>query len=510
MKSKFGLIFVGSILLVAMLLVAMNWESIGSLFAPPNTAGELRVYCAAGISKPMQAIAEDYEKEFGVKVNLDFAGSGALLSKIEAADSGDLYLAASQSYIQQAKDQNLARESAPIAWQRPVITVRKDSKFKFDSLEDLLAQKVRISIANPKVAAISRAAKKAIEGKTVDGKDLWEAIYESKVVARDTVNAVANDVKGKTADAGIVWDATAGQYPELKVIHFPEWDAAKKNIQICVLKSTQKKQQAFHFLRYVSSTGKGLETFQEIGYDIVQGDSWPGAGKPELVVFAGGLNRPAVQKTITEFEEDENVKVIQKYNGCGVLVGEIRSGLVPDMYFACDTTFMEQVQDEFPEWTNVSGTDMVIIVNGEKASELNIETLDDLAKPGVKVGVCHAQKSALGALSKTLLEKNNLWEAVEKNIKDTPSTADILVSQVLIGGLDAAIVYKANTTLQADKLSVIAIDDTAAHAIQPISVAAKSKYPLLTARLIERIRSAQSKQKFEELGFEWLGEATGP
>ena len=506
MKSKFGIILAGSLLLVAVLLGAMNYETISAWFAPRNTTGDLRLYCAAGISEPMSKIAKQYEEEFGVKVQCDFAGSGALLSTIEAADSGDLYLAASESYIQQAKDDGLATSSAPIAWQRPVICFRKDSKKKIESLQDLLREDVRVSIANPEVAAISRAAKKAIAGQTHEGGDLWEAIYEAKTVARDTVNAVTNDVKGRTVDAGIVWDATAAQYPEFDVAHIPEWDAAKKNIQISVLKSTKNEKQALHFLRYVTSNEKGLTTFQEFGYEVVRGDKWPGAagGKPELVVFAGGLNRPAVQATIARFEEDEGVEVIDSYNGCGVLVGQIKTGEVPDLYFACDITFMEQVQDEFPVWTNVSGTDMVIIVNGAKAKELDVKSLQDLSKPGLKVGFTHPQKSALGALTRTLLEKNDLWEAIEPNVKDTPATADVLVSQVVIGGLDAAIVYKANTTLQLEKLEVVAIDDPAAHAVQPISIAAKSEYPLLTARLIERIRSAQSQAKFEELGFDWL------
>lgn len=502
MTSKFGWIFAGSLLLIVALFGAMNWESIQSLFAPTNTAGELRLYCAAGMRKPMLEIIKQYKEEYGVEIQCDFDGSGALLSTIEAADSGDLYLAASVSYIAKAQDAGLVREAAPIAKQRPVIVVRKDSKLTVNELNDLFQDGLRLSLADPDVAAISKAAKVALAGQERDGEDLWDALYAAKIVSRRTVNAVANDIKSGTADAGVVWDATASQYPELKIISVPEWDASTKTIQLSVLESSQNEQQTLHFLRYVTSNEKGLAVFKSHGYETVVGDHW--AEKPEVVVFAGGLNRPAVQKTIAEFAAREGVTVVDSYNGCGILVGQIRTGEVPDMYFACDVTFMEQVQDEFPEWVDVSGTDMVIIVNQERAQSVDIKKLSDLTQSGLKFGITNPEKSALGALSKTLLEKNNLYDEVLPNILDMPATADVLVAQVVLGGLDAAIVYKANTTLQAEKLHIVAIDDDAAHAIQPISVAAKSQYPLLTSRLIEAIRSTQSKEKFEKLGFEWL------
>ncbi len=44
----------------------------------------IHVYCGAGMRKPMDEIAKEFEKEYGVKVLCDYAGSGYLLAKIEA------------------------------------------------------------------------------------------------------------------------------------------------------------------------------------------------------------------------------------------------------------------------------------------------------------------------------------------------------------------------------------------------------------------------------------------
>ncbi len=55
--------------------------------------------------------------------------------------------------------------------------------------------------------------------------------------------------------------------------------------------------------------------------------------------------RPAIEQTIAEFERREGVKVTRVYNGCGILVAQMKAGEVPDAYFACDSEFMNQVND---------------------------------------------------------------------------------------------------------------------------------------------------------------------
>ena len=128
----------------------------------------------------------------------------------------------------------------------------------------------------------------------------------------------------------------------------------------------------------------------------------------------------------------------------------------------------------------------------------------NLTQANLKVGLCDPQHSALGDLSKKLLDTNGIWNQVQNNVLDWPSTADRLVEAIVIGSLDAAIVYKANTTRQKDSLNVYPIDSEQAKAIQPIAVANDSPYPLLTGRLISKLRSTDSKRRFEALGFRWV------
>ncbi|MCA9218316.1 MAG: substrate-binding domain-containing protein [Planctomycetales bacterium] len=498
MKTRFGVVVIGSIALLAMLSLAMFRSDKKDATTPGMT---LRIHCAAGISVPMQEIMEQYANEYGVQFETNFQGSGQLLTSLRLdKEEGDLYLAADVSYMDEAKKLSLIDEVAPIAWQSPCIAVRKG--VSVSSLEDLLADDIKISLADPKVAAISRVAKKMLENAKTS--DRWAALFQKATVTRSTVNEVANDIKSGAVQAGIVWDATAAQYDELEIVRVPEFPPAQKQISLAVLRSTSDPTQTLHFLRYVTSRDRGLPVFAKHGYQTVKGDAW--SEHPELTLFTGGLMHPAIQETIDNFEEREGVSVSQVPNGCGVLVASIRSGQHPDAYFACDTSFMDMVSDLFPQPQDVSGTEMVLITKRGGNYE-SLTNVDELANSNLRLGLCNPEHSALGDLSKRLLEARGQWQPIidKELVVDWPSTADRLVESVVLGAMDAAIVYRANTTRQADKLNVNSIDDPAAHAIQPIAVGVDSNYPLLMARFVDAIRSADSRTRFEDLGFEWLG-----
>jgi len=501
MKLGFGSVLAISVVVVGGLFALLYFDKIFGFAGPSEEP--LMIYCAAGLREPVAEVARQYEDKYGVKIEMDYAGSGTLLSKIRGSSSGDLYLAADNEYLETARGFDLIDEVLPLARQKVVIAVKKGNPKGIRSVEDLLREDVRVSLADPEAAAIGKVSRAMLQQ-----TDQWDAVWKAKKVARDTVNYVANDVKTDAADAGLIWDATADQYAELEYVAVARFDENPKRIAVAVLRASEQPAAALRFARYMTAPDKGLAVLKEYGYDVIDGDPW--AEKPELVVFSGGVNRVAVDQVIRDFEQREGVTVIRSYKGCGVLVAEMKAGLLPDVYFACDVSFMDAVEQHFGESVVVTSTDMVLIAS--KDNPKKIETLADLARDDVDVGLCNPDKSALGHLCQVLLEKDKyrLWDKVFPVTGDQPATADVLVQHVVIGSLDAAIVYRANTVEQKDKLTIIEIDDPDAKADQPIAIGTKAKYKHLAERLMARIRSAESRGRFEENGFDWLGKGDQP
>lgn len=458
----------------------------------------LQLYCAAGIRKPVQTTIDNYLRDYSVQVQADFAGSGTLLSRIKTTQQGDLYLAADTTYIDIARKEGLVSEAIPLARMKPVVAVQKGNPKGIKSISDLLKKGVSVAIGNPEAASVGKVTKKIFEE-----AGEWERL-KKKAKTQPTVNEIATTVELGAVDAAVVWDAIVRQRSEkLDLVELPEFDRHTQEIYIGVLTTCKNPAAALKFCRYLQAPSKGGEQFEREGFESIDGDPWE--ERPTLNLFSGGVNRIAIEETVKEFEQREGVEVNDQYNGCGILVGNIKGGARPDAYFACDLTFMTQVSDLFPGSFTVSETDMIVAV--EKGNPKNIRSLDDLQRSGIKLGVTNEKQSALGALTVALLRDLGLYEGIEPNIASRTPTADLLVLKLQTGALDAAIVYRANVSQVMDKLDVVDINDAHAKASQPIAMYSGTKFPYLTQRLIDAITAAQSKQRFTAANFRWMLDA---
>ncbi len=148
---------------------------------------------------------------------------------------------------------------------------------------------------------------------------------------------------------------------------------------------------------------------------------------------------------------------------------------------------------------------LVILV--KKGNPLGVTDVASLGRPGLRLGLGHAEKSAMGAITQNMLRQTGLHDTVSKNVKVELATGDSLVNNLLAGALDAAIVYQSNAVVAGDKVQRLPIDVPEGVAIQPVAVGKNAKYPQLTSRLVKMLKTQESRAKFESVGFRWrLGE----
>ncbi len=483
-----------SMVTVGLLAILMFRLRTGPPATPSTTP--ITLYCAAGLKPPVEELSREYEQHYRVPVRISYGGSGTLLGNLRVAKSGDLFLAAEESYIEAAQEDGLVKEAIPLASMVPVIAVAKGNPKGIESIEDLLKEGTTFGIANPDAAAIGKVTRDALAE-----AGLWDSFQGRAKVLKPTVNDLANDVKIGAIDAAIVWDAVARQYPELEAIPSTVFESAAERVVIGVLSSAKNPSAALRFARYLGAGDRGLRAFERWGYTPVEGDIWE--EHPELVLFSGGVNRVAIEDTLAEFEQREGARVTRVYNGCGILVAQMRAGEKPDAYLACDNSFVNQVQEFFEPPVGISETDMVILT--PKGNPKGIHTLADLGAPDLRLGLANAEQSALGSLTKNLLEREGLLDPVMANLKTQAPTADLLVNQMRAGGLDAVIVYMANTSEVRDTLGIIPITLPGARAAQPYVIGKNSPHKQLAGRLLNALRSAESKTRFESLGFLFVG-----
>ena len=232
-------------------------------------------------------------------------------------------------------------ETIPLAHMHPVVAIVAGNPKKIASIDDLLRPEIHLAQANPDVAAIGKVTRDALRK-----SGQWDAINRRVTVSETTVNAVGNAVQLKTVDAGFVWDATVRQMSQLEAVELPQFAGISSEVSVAVLAGSRHPTAALRFARYLAARDRGLPLFTKNGFDVVDGDDW--AEKPRLVLYAGAMLRPAVERTLEEFKQREGVDIVTNYNGCGILVAGMKGGERPDAYFACDKSFMEQVSQPVP------------------------------------------------------------------------------------------------------------------------------------------------------------------
>ncbi|MEL6108180.1 MAG: molybdate ABC transporter substrate-binding protein, partial [Planctomycetota bacterium] len=334
--SRVAMLLIGSVGFLAGAIVLLNRPN------QTKSSSTIMLYCAASNRAVMEEIREAYEEETGHRIEIQYGPSQTLLSSIEVAERGELFLPADDSYLDFAKEKSLIEERIPIARMQAGIAVAKGNPKGIHGLDDLGRGDVRLVMANPETAAIGKVAKK-----TLASVDAWEPLERANIGYRATVNEVANDIMLGAADAGIVYDAVLHTYPDLEFVSIDELAPAASDIMVGVIASTEQPQAALHFARYLSASDRGLKHYADHGFGVVAGDEWD--DQPELSIFAGSMLRPAIEETIAAFERREGITVHRVYNGCGILVAQMKAGQHPDAYFACDQEFMNQVHDLFPE-----------------------------------------------------------------------------------------------------------------------------------------------------------------
>jgi molybdate transport system substrate-binding protein len=479
---------------------------------------ELVVYCAAGLIKPMEQIGEAYEKEYGVRVDSRPNGSKAWLGELRKHPTNvDLFLAADDETMNQARSEGLVAETIPVTVQHPVIALRKGfPKDRLHSLRDLLDKDIRVALPNPETTSIGSVVRAAHPKE-------WESLanqlspLDVKVSYAGTVVEVANLVKvGTSVDAGIVWDANAVQ-AGLEYVVPEELETLQDHVVLGVVKWCSRPA-ALHFARYVTARDRGEETLQDNHYQPVpDADIW--VSEPRIKLMVGAMLRPALERTLDEFQEREGVGIDLVANGCGILASQIKAGERPAAYFSCDIEFMKKVQQWFESPVVISENDLVMLVRKDRAGD--IKSVEDLSKPDLRVGLADDQ-AALGVVTREFLQHREVYEPLVNsgNWKLSSATGDYLVSQILAGSVDAVIVYRSNARVNPKivlQLEMVEIADekelalSLGRATQPFAIARyedkegheRFGHKYLLERLLDAIRSEPSRKRFEELGFHW-------
>lgn len=207
------------------LLVACGYLLYRDAAPPPAEAGRpLVIYCAAALKPALEAVAADFERQTGGRVEFTFGNSEQVLAAA-LTGRGDVLLPADDSYVRLAEGKGIVREAVPVARMRAVVLARPGNPHGIARFDDLLAPGLKLGQANPDAAAIGRVTRDHLRP-----LGRWDALAAHTLVFHATVTEAANSVRVGSTDAAVVWDAVAANYGELAVVRLPELEIGRAHV----------------------------------------------------------------------------------------------------------------------------------------------------------------------------------------------------------------------------------------------------------------------------------------
>ncbi|HOP39622.1 MAG TPA: molybdate ABC transporter substrate-binding protein [Geobacteraceae bacterium] len=234
------------------------------------------------------------------------------------------------------------------------------------------------------------------------------------------------------------------------------------------------------------------------------GIAW--SGSEPLTVYSGaGLMKP-MDELKAGFEARYKIPVRLIYGGSGELFGMIATRKAGDVFipgaekYVKDATKKGMARAE-GQRSVCYHVPIILVPAGNPG---NVQSLQDLARPGVRVALADAKAAAIGKVANAILKKNSLMEQVSGNVVVRPSTTNQLLIYTATRQVDACIAWEDQATWGEAKGKVQIVRIPAAqNAIKtiPSAVVTYSKQADKAQMFVDYIASPEGKTLWQKWGF---------
>lgn len=225
-----------------------------------------------------------------------------------------------------------------------------------------------------------------------------------------------------------------------------------------------------------------------------------GCGAEPLRIYCGAGIRPPVAELAEQFARRYGVEVAVDYAGSEVLLSRIKLSGRGGVYMPGDEYYVNQAAREGLIASQHDVCYFVPVILVQKGNPLDIRGLEDLARPGIKVGLGDLQACAIGRLCQEIFEKNRLdLQAIERNVAFRSLTVNELGNHIKLKALDAVIVWDAVAAYFAEHGDVVPIPlEQNVISTVAIGVLKNTQHPELAAQFVEFITSDEGRAVFRK------------
>ena len=191
-----------------LLIVGFGLPSCSGPVGQPGSSSTVVVSVAASLSDAVGDVANVFEKQTGIQVLVNAAGSQILATQIIEEIPVDVFVSADERQMTRTIARGKMDQGSylQLLSNQLVVVVPSDRLMGISRPDDLIAQSVRrIALGDPEAVPGGVYAREYLEQEGV-----WDAL-KSKVVPTRNVRAALRAVEAGTVDAGVVYRTDARQ-----------------------------------------------------------------------------------------------------------------------------------------------------------------------------------------------------------------------------------------------------------------------------------------------------------
>ncbi|MUL42376.1 molybdate ABC transporter substrate-binding protein [Streptomonospora sp. PA3] len=231
---------------------------------------------------------------------------------------------------------------------------------------------------------------------------------------------------------------------------------------------------------------------------VEEGAAGTDPARRALTVFAAASLTGTFEELGGRFEERHpGTRVRFNFAGSSQLADHIAAGAPADVFASADTRTMDRVEDE----GGTAGDAVVFVRNTLRIAvpadnPAGIDSLADLADPGVKVALC-AEEVPCGAAAARALEAAGVEVTPVSRERDVKAA----LTKTELGEVDAALVYRTDIRASGEVAGIAFPEAEQAANDYPIAVLKGADRPGLAREWVAFVRSEDGDEVFDGAGF---------
>ncbi len=220
-----------------------------------------------------------------------------------------------------------------------------------------------------------------------------------------------------------------------------------------------------------------------------------------LLVYSGAGLRIPMDEIGRVFEEKYHVKIEYSYAGSAQNLSQIELTGQGDAWTPGDIYYGQcaQEKDLIEPMVNVAYHIPVIAV--PKGNPADIQSLEDMAVPGIKIVLGDPESAAIGKTGKKILTENGLYEAVSANTVATTATVNELLVYMAMKQADCTIIWEDNVQGLEDVEMIQIPEELNEIKTIPVCVLKTTKKHELAQQFADFVAGPEGKAIYEKYGF---------